>query len=48
MHFDERYGGYLRKPGAVGAGPGGGFPGAIACINFVNLATPGRCAGRKK
>ncbi|MBD0260351.1 MAG: FtsX-like permease family protein, partial [Cytophagales bacterium] len=39
MHFDERYGGYLRKPVLAALGLVGVFLVAIACFNFVNLAT---------
>jgi putative ABC transport system permease protein len=39
MHFDERYGGYLRKPVLAALGLVGVFLVAVACFNFVNLAT---------
>jgi putative ABC transport system permease protein len=41
MHFDERYGGYLRKPLLSALGLVGVFLVTIACINFVNLTTAG-------
>jgi putative ABC transport system permease protein len=41
MHFDERYGGYLRKPMLSALGLVGVFLVTIACINFVNLTTAG-------
>jgi putative ABC transport system permease protein len=39
MHFDERYGGYLRKPLLAALGLVGVFLVAIGCINFINMAT---------
>lgn len=39
MHFDERYGGVIRKPLLLTLGLTGIFLILVACINFINLAT---------